>query len=345
MRVALSVLILGTVAALPDSSGRWPRVEPRHPPDIARSLAVRQVQELRTSVSGQSLAFTADVASGRSTARRIATDVPYLIGRGPCVAIEEGRSVDRGARLLALAPGKKPTVVTIEELRSWTGPSYGGPPRPRTDCTSWFQEAVMDASGDRAVSVKSLARVSSAPDDGDAFFALAPQPARIIIAGSPRPVSPAEGRRLLTAVRRSLPASWAPARTLVRAQRYGPTRGHQVIELSVGWPTRNARSVTPPIQHVAIRRFFLVDGRLAASEDYERTSGVEERVDTAAPELTDDNWSVRATETTLAFVSSDDGASWERLSTNVGFETTIWVVQLLREGMPVMFRRDLYTHH
>ena len=96
---------------------------------------------------------------------------------------------------------------------------------------------------------------------------------------------------------------------------------------------------------MAIRRFFFVDGRVAASEDYERTSGVEERVDIEAPQLTDDNWSVLDTETTLAYVSSDDGVSWERLSTNVGFESIIWFVQELREGLPVTFRRDLYTHH
>jgi hypothetical protein len=127
--------------------------------------------------------------------------------------------------------------------------------------------------------------------------------------------------------------------------RYGPTRAHQVIELSVGWPTRNAQRVSPPIKHVAIRRFFLVDGRVAASQDFERTSGVEERVDIEAPQLTDDNWSELETETTVAFVRSDDGSSWERLSTSVGFETTIWFVHTLRKGLPVSFRRDLYTHH
>jgi len=131
----------------------------------------------------------------------------------------------------------------------------------------------------------------------------------------------------------------------VRAQRYGPTRGHEVIELSVGWPTRNAAGMSPAIEHVAIRRFFFVDGRVAASQDYERTSGVEERVDLEGPQLTDANWSVLDTETTLAYISSDDAVSWERLSTNIGFESIIWFVQALREGLPVTFRRDLYTHH
>ncbi len=283
--------------------------------------------------------------SGTSAGPQLsASDVPYLIGRGPCVAIEEGPTVNTGAHLLAIVPGKDPAEVTVEELHPWTGRSFGGPRRPPTDCMHSFQEDVTDDSGGRRVVVRSLARVSIASDDWETFFALPPQPARLIVGGSPRTVGPAERRQLLATVRSSLPKSWTPARTLVRALRYGPTRGHQVIELSVGRPTRNPPGVTPPIKQIAIRRFFLVDGRVAASEDDERTSGVEERVDIEAPQLTDDDWA-DGTESTVAFVSSDDGASWERLSTNVGFESTIWRAQALRQGLPVVFVRDLYTHH
>jgi hypothetical protein len=322
MRGAMSIFLLGAAIAMPLKGNLPPTGAMVEPHDGA--------------VNG--------LASGEPPAQLTPADVPYLIGHGPCVAIEEGWAVDPGTRLLAIARGKEPAGVTIEELRPWQGRSFGGPRRPRTDCTSWFQEDVTGDSGDRAVPVKSLARVSISSDDW-AFFALEPQPPRIIVAGAPRSVGPAERRRLIEAVRRSLPPSWTPTRALVSAQRFGPTRGHQVIELSVGWPARNAQGITPSIKHVAIRRFFLVDGHVAASEDFERTSGVEERVDTAAPELTDDNWSVLDTETTLAFVSSDDGTSWQRLSTNVGFETTIWLVQGLREGLPVLFLRELYTHH
>ena len=279
-----------------------------------------------------------------------ATRGPYLIGVGPCVAVEEGWSVDKGTHLLALAPGTEPREVTIEDQRPWMGRTDGGPRRPRTDCTHWYQEDVTGEVGDRIVKVPvtSLARVSISSDEAEAFvppfFALEPQSARIIVAGKPRIVGPAEQRRLFELVRGSLPASWTPGRTLVRARQYGPTRGHKAIELSVAWPTRNAPGVTPPIKHVAIRRFFVVDDRIAAYEDYERTSGVEERADTQGPELADDNWFLDS-QTTLAFVSSDDGASWERLSTDVGFESIIWLVQRLRDGLPVTFERTLYTHH
>jgi hypothetical protein len=51
------------------------------------------------------------------------------------------------------------------------------------------------------------------------------------------------------------------------------------------------------------------------------------------------------TEETVAFISGDGGHSWERLSTNDGFEGIHWIVQSLREGLPELFHRWLYTHH
>src|SRR4051812_2873656 len=265
MRIALFVLLVEAALAVPERL------------DSPRMRGI-----VHGTVSG--------VSSPGAKAQLNSTSVPYLTGVGPCIAIEAGWSVDTRTRLLTLAPGKEPTEVTIEELRPWTGPSYGGPRRPPTDFTHWYYEDVMDYAPDRAVPAKSLSRVSISPEEGDVFippfFAIEPQPARIIVAGKPRIVGPAERRRLFEGIRHSLPASWTPARTLVRAQRYGPTRGHEVIELSVGWPTRNAAGMSPAIEHVAIRRFFFVDGRVAASQDYERTSGVEERVDLEGPQLT-----------------------------------------------------------
>src|SRR5262245_22174656 len=225
------------------------------------------------------------VTSPTSAAQPSAANVPYLIGRGPCIAIEEGRAVDTGTHLLEIVSGKGPVDVTVEELRPWTGRSFGGPRRPLTDCTAWFEEDVTDDPGDGQVRVTALARMSISPDEGEAFFALPPQPARLIVGGAPRIVGPAERRQLFETVRSSLPTSWTAARTLVRAQRYGPTGGHQIIELAVAYPTRNPRGVTPPIKHIAIRRFFVVDGRVAASEDYERASGVEEHAELEAPQL------------------------------------------------------------
>jgi hypothetical protein len=72
---------------------------------------------------------------------------------------------------------------------------------------------------------------------------------------------------------------------------------------------------------------------------------VEERAETTAPDLTYANWSRSQTEHTVAFISRDAGHSWERLSTDVGFEGIHWIVQSLRAGLPEVFHRWLYTPH
>jgi hypothetical protein len=61
--------------------------------------------------------------------------------------------------------------------------------------------------------------------------------------------------------------------------------------------------------------------------------------------LTYENWSRSETERTVAFISRDGGHSWERLSTNSGFEGIHWIVQSLRQGLPELLHRWLYIHH
>src|SRR5688500_3877641 len=94
-----------------------------------------------------------------------------------------------------------------------------------------------------------------------------------------------------TGDRSSLPRNWRDDRTLGRASRYWPRNCPAIDGLYVGPPTRNPAAASPPIKRISFRRFFLIDGRLAASESYERESGVEERADTGPPELTYENWS------------------------------------------------------
>ena len=89
--------------------------------------------------------------SATRAAKQSAASTPYLIGRGPCVAIEEGQTVNTGAHLLSIVPGKNPVDVSVEELGPWTARSVGGPRRPVTACMHWFEEDVTDDSGDRRV--------------------------------------------------------------------------------------------------------------------------------------------------------------------------------------------------
>lgn len=268
----------------------------------------------------------------------------YSVGYNDCLAVEEQHQFHVGSPRVVLAPAQKPLRVTVDAMVPWTEPSTER--RPHGDCTGAYRSDVEDANGARA-RVTQFAHISPLPDDHfdyEVFFAVPPS-GGIILGGAPTALGAHERRRLADGIRSSLPRNWRGDRTLVRAYRYGPASGHAIDELYVGLPTLNPAGTSPPIKRISIHRFFLIDGRLAASEAYERESGVEERADTGAPELTYENWSRSETEQTVAFISRDEGQSWERLSTNVGFEGIHWVVQALREGLPELFHRWLYTFH
>jgi hypothetical protein len=275
-----------------------------------------------------------------------AADAPafYSVGYYDCLAVEEQHPLHVGSPRVVLATAQQPLQVTVDAMVPWKEPSTER--RPHGDCTGAYKSNVEDAEGARA-RVMQFAHISPLPEDHidyEVLFAVPPSGA-IILGGAPTALGAQERRRLVNGVRSSLPRSWRIDRTLVRAYRYGPARGYAIDELYVGLPTLNPAGTSPPIKRISIRRFFLIDGRLVASEAYERKSGVEERVDTGPPELTYENWSRSETEETVAFISRDEGDSWERLSTNGGFEGIHWIVQSLRKGLPEIFHRWLYTHH
>ena len=267
----------------------------------------------------------------------------YSVGYYDCVAVEQQHQLYVGAPRVVLAPAQKLLRVTVDAMVPWQEPSTER--RPHGDCTGAYQSNLEDGNGARA-RVTQFAHMSLPKDhfDYEVFFAVPPSGA-VIIGGAPTALGSRERRRLVDGIRSSLPRHWRIDRTLVRAYRYGPANGHAIVELYLGLPTLNPPGTSPPIKRILIHRFFLIDGALAASEEYERESGVEERVDTGPPELTYENWWRSETEETVAFVSRDEGLSWDRLSTNGGFEGIHWIVQSLRQGLPELFHRWLYTHH
>jgi hypothetical protein len=275
-----------------------------------------------------------------------AADAPafYSVGYYDCLAVEEQHQVRVGSPRIVLAPAQKPLRLTVDAVVPRKDPSTER--RPHGDCSGAYKSDLEDVHGGR-VKVTQFAHISPLPEDHsdyEVFFAVPPSGA-IILGGAPVALGAQERRRLVDGIRSSIPRNWRADRTLVRAYRYGPAAGHAIDELYVGLPALNPAGTSPPIKRISIRRFFLIDGRLAASQEYERASGVEERVDTEPPELTYQNWSRSETEETVAFISRDEGHSWERLSTNGGLEGIHWIVQSLREGLPELFHRWLYTHH
>ena len=269
----------------------------------------------------------------------------YSVGYYDCVAIEEHHQLQMGSPLVVLAPAQKPLLARVDAMVPWKEPPTER--RPHGDCTGAYQSRLEDSRGLQTdARVTQLGHVSLPDDhfDYEVFFAV-PRSNAIILGGTSTALGAQDRRRLLNVVQSSLPSNWRDGRTLARAYRYGPANGHTIVELYVALPTLNPAGISPPIKRISIRRFFLIDGRVAASNEYERESGVEERVDTAPPELTYENWSRSETEQTVAFISRDEAHSWERLTTDSGFEGIHWIVQSLREGLPELFHRWLYTYH
>jgi hypothetical protein len=251
-----------------------------------------------------------------------------IIGIHGCLAVAEDVSFNEDARFLVVAAAQRPREVTGAEL---TRPGEG------SDCTRrWRKELPLKSRAARVDLPGTLSR--------EAIFVIPRRPGLRMFTGPPTKLSAQETEILLGVATPSVPTSWKRKDVLMHAYRYGPAGGQAAVELYIGRATLNPRGVRPPIKAISIRRVFLVAGRVLASEEYERVSGREERVDTEPPHLTFVNWSVSDTERTVAFVSTDDGASWRRLSTDVGFEGINWVAQHLRDGLPAD-RWFLYTPH
>jgi hypothetical protein len=179
----------------------------------------------------------------------------------------------------------------------------------------------------------------------DAVLAVPEPTDALVIGGPPRSVGPAEVEGLTKVIWDTLPVSFHTQSLLKQAKRYGPVAGHDAVELYLGLAALNEPGTSPTIRSIAIQRVFFVDGQPLATQEFERTSGEEERVDSGAPELEPDNWFQSDNEKTLGFLSHTKGASWERLATNVGFEGVWWVAETLQPGTPRAFEVFLYLYH
>ena len=246
-------------------------------------------------------------------------------GWADCLAIKGNQQLNDGDRLLILAPGVA-TEARAGAVRT---------PAADTDCWSPYRS-------EQPARVSSLSLRDAL--DGEPFFAIRPADDFVFVGGAAN-AAPEETQRWLRAVSPSLPDAWRAPTRLVHAYQYSAEGdGPQVVELYVGLPVQK-RPGEQSIDSIVIRRFFIVDGRVLASEKYDRVSGKEERAETEPPSLTVDNWYASETERTVGFLSTDRGRTWNRLSTDVGFEGIWWIAQALRPGLPRTFEQYLYTHH
>jgi len=263
-------------------------------------------------------------AASQSTA---VGNLDLFFGVWGCLAVAENQSLAEGDQLIILAAGTESTEIRVGAVRR---------PSEVPDCGRTFR-------ADPPSRVASLS-LPKALEFGE-FFAVRPQRDLLILTGASVKLSAEDTQRWAGMVSASLPARWQTGDVLAHAYRYDAANGQAVIEVYLGLPTLNPPGASPPIQAITIQRFFVANGQMLASQQYERVSGREERVDTEPPRLTLDNWSASLIERTVAFLSDDNGRSWKRLSTNVGFEGIHWIVETLRGGLPEERRWSLYTPH
>lgn len=96
------------------------------------------------------------------------------------------------------------------------------------------------------------------------------------------------------------------------------------------------------VESVEICRFYLDEKRVLKAEKISRSSGVDERVDTA-PDLDTDNWA-DTTDNAIGFISLNEGKDWDVLRVDVGFEGVNYLIQRLNDSV-VHYNRSLYTYH
>ena len=117
-----------------------------------------------------------------------------------------------------------------------------------------------------------------------------------------------------------------------------------VLPFFLGKPAENASGTGAPIDSIEICRLYLRHGRVLWVERFSRKSGREEHVDVEPPQLDEKNWYLTSEET-LGFLSLDGGATWDRISVDVGFEGISWAISRLAQGVPRLWEFYIYTYH
>ncbi len=170
-------------------------------------------------------------------------------------------------------------------------------------------------------------------------------------------------------------ACYAPD-SMVRVKRFPIRKGRAIIQLDIGnikklstekrrlkieeklrqaeeqyykwaWPEQKKKTLErlekkDYVESVEICRFFLDEKRVLKAEKISRSTGVDERVDTA-PDMNTDNWA-DTTDSAIGFISMNEGKDWDVLLVDVGFEGINYSIQRLNDSV-VHYNRSLYTYH
>lgn len=142
-----------------------------------------------------------------------------------------------------------------------------------------------------------------------------------------------------------------------RIKKFSPEKRKQIIEEELrqaeqgyykwAWPKEKQRVLEELerktyIKSVKICRFFLDGSRVLKSENISRDTGEDERVDTPT-DLDADNWA-DTTDSTIGFISLNEGKDWDALIVDVGFEGILYSIQRISNST-VQYTHNLYTYH
>lgn len=193
----------------------------------------------------------------------------------------------------------------------------------------------------------SLARYETADsaDEGSISLAIEGMPAStVMVEGDGSLLDRQDLGALEHGITAFVPEEFSRSKVLRAGRRLGSGPGHDLLEVLLGRPFYNASGAGAPIDSIEICRLFMQNGRALAVERYSRVSGQEEHVDLEAPRLDESNW-FQPRDVTLGFLSFDGGATWDRISIDVGFEGISWTISRLSEGLPQLWEFYLYTAH
>jgi hypothetical protein len=138
----------------------------------------------------------------------------------------------------------------------------------------------------------------------------------------------------------SVPAGFSAMNVLRAGWRYSSPPAGEITEVLLGRPFGSRA----PYDSIQLCALFVRGGHVLAVDQFSRATGVEERVDTEAPTLDEKNW-FDVQEQTIGYFSLDKGATWKRITLDVGFEGYLWTIRTLSDGMPEDWNHYLYTAH
>jgi hypothetical protein len=226
----------------------------------------------------------------------------------------------------------------------------------------------------------SLARVTPEPKNSDGVgFAIRGLPTGVWIAeGKGESVAmDAKDNPYVEVVRSLVTAACYAPDSLIRVRKFPVRTGHTIIQLDIGkvkkvspekrkqnieeemrqvergyakwaWPEYKKKKLEEWerkdfVESVEICRFFLDEKRVLKSEKISRSTGEDERVETA-PDLNTDNWADTTTSSAIGFISLNEGKDWDALFVDEGAEGINYSIEQLN-GSVVHYRKSLYTYH